>query len=292
MTKETGPFVTHFLPNPRGLFPVQTVDMRKMHRPFALAILLFLGNAAAASPVPLLPAPTKADEKYDTKHARNILDFWQAKSDKPAPLVVWFHGGGFTQGDKKTIADRDNFVGGFLSRGVSVASCNYPYLKDASYEEIMHHCARAVQFLRSKGKEWNIDPNRIGVAGASAGALISEWLGYHQDLANPKDSDPVARLSSLATAVGSYWQPMGTEEMIKPLMRAGGPPIIIVTGAPESDAVHHPRYARLVKSLADGLRISVELYGGPKNDLPPLPAGETYTSLVLTFFSKQFGLKS
>ena len=84
-----------------------------------LALLLAAGQARAG-------APTRADEKYDTKHERNVLDFWQAKSDKPAPVVIWFHGGGFTQGDKRQIVDRDNVVGGFLAKGVSVASCNIP----------------------------------------------------------------------------------------------------------------------------------------------------------------------
>src|SRR5260221_3986305 len=107
---------------------------------------LFLAQPAQAR---AMPEPTKADEKYDTKHPRNVLDFWSAKSDKPAPLVVWFHGGGFTQGDKKSIVDRDNFVNGLLAKGVHVASCNYPFLKDASYEQIMGHCGRAIQVLRS-----------------------------------------------------------------------------------------------------------------------------------------------
>jgi predicted esterase len=237
------------------------------------------------------PAPTQADVTYDTKHERNVLDFWKAKSDKPTPLVVWFHGGGFTQGDKKQIVDGGNVVGGLLAKGVSVASCNYPFLKDASYPEIMVHCGRSIQFLRSKAKEWNIDPKRVGAAGASAGALISEYLGYHADFANPGASDPVGKLSSALAAVGGIQQPMGTEELIKPLMRPGGPPLFLFTTAPESDSVHHPKHAKRMKELADGLRIPVELYGGPKNDIPGPPAGETYASLLLKFFAKQFGLK-
>jgi hypothetical protein len=249
-------------------------------------------SQSAAPRAAVAPAPTKPDEKYDTKHERNVLDFWQAKSDKPAPIVIWYHGGGFTQGDKKAIVDRDNVVGGFLAKGVSVASCNYPYLKDASYEQIMVHCARSVQFLRSKAKEWNIDPNRIGAAGASAGALISEWLGYHQDLANSASADPVGRLSSTVTVVGGIQQPMGTEEMIKPLMRAPGPPLFLFTTAPDSDSVHNPKYAKVMKARADELRLTVEIYGGPKNDIPGPPAGESYSSLLLKFFCKQFGIKS
>jgi acetyl esterase/lipase len=256
----------------------------------ALAIALPRESESQAARL-VAPAPTKADEKYDTKHERNVLDFWSAKSDTPTPLVIWFHGGGFTKGDKKAIVDRDNVVGGLLARGVSVASCNYPFLKDASYEQIMVHCARAVQFLRSKAKEWNIDPARIGVAGASAGALISEWLGYHADLANPAAADPVDRLSSAVTSVGGIQQPMGTEEMITPLMKAGGPALFLFTTAPESDSVHHPKYAKLMKSSAGDLKIPVDLYGGPKNDIPAPPAGETYSSLLIRFFSRQFGLK-
>jgi hypothetical protein len=256
----------------------------------ALALAMPRESESQASRL-VAPAPSKSDEKYDTKHERNVLDFWSAKSDKPTPLVIWFHGGGFTKGDKKAIVDRDNVVGGLLARGVSVASCNYPFLKDASYEQIMVHCARAVQFLRSKAKEWNIDPARIGVAGASAGALISEWLGYHADLANPGGSDPVDRLSSAVTSVGGIQQPMGTEEMIKPLMKAGGPALFLFTTAPDSDPVHHPKYAKLMKSRAEELKIPVELYGGPKNDIPVPPAGESYSSLLIQFFSRQFGLK-
>ncbi|MBI3854614.1 MAG: hypothetical protein HY293_02860, partial [Planctomycetes bacterium] len=60
------------------------------------ALILALLSTTAGSPA---PPPSKADEKYDTKHERNVLDFWQAKSDKPSPVVIWFHGGGFTQGD-------------------------------------------------------------------------------------------------------------------------------------------------------------------------------------------------
>lgn len=235
-----------------------------------------------------LPGPTHADIAYDSRHARNVLDFWAAPGDGPTPVVVWFHGGGFTKGDKSSIVDKDNVVGGLLEKGVSFASCNYPFLKDADYLEIMRHCARAIQFLRSKAKEWNIDPRRIGVAGASAGALISEWLAYHKDLADPAAADPLARLSSAVTAVAGIQQPMGTDELITPHMKAGGPPLFLFSTAPDSDAVHHPKYVKRMKSLAEDLKIPVECYGGPRNDLPKPPAGRSYAALFTGFFLKAF----
>jgi acetyl esterase/lipase len=56
--------------------------------------------------------------------------------------------------------------------------------------------ARAIQFARSKAKEWNIDPKRVASSGGSAGAGTSLWIGFHDDLADPANSDPVLREST------------------------------------------------------------------------------------------------
>jgi acetyl esterase/lipase len=63
----------------------------------------------------------------------------------------------------------------------------------------LHDAAQALQFVRSKAGEWNIDKGRIGASGGSAGACSSLWLAFHDDLADPKSSDPVARESSRLT---------------------------------------------------------------------------------------------
>jgi acetyl esterase/lipase len=60
----------------------------------------------------------------------------------------------------------------------------------------LYDAARALQTLRSKAKEWNIDPARVGATGGSAGACTSLWLAFHDDLADPSSSDPVARQST------------------------------------------------------------------------------------------------
>ena len=60
----------------------------------------------------------------------------------------------------------------------------------------MHDAARALQFIRSKAKAWNIDQTRIGAAGGSAGACSSLWLAFNDDLANPKSKNPILRESS------------------------------------------------------------------------------------------------
>ena len=69
------------------------------------------------------------------------------------------------------------------------------------YPAQMLDCARALQFIRSKAREWDLDPKRVASTGGSAGAGISLWLGFHKDLADPKSSDPVARESTRLTCI-------------------------------------------------------------------------------------------
>ena len=147
-----------------------------------------------------LPKPDFADVKYGP-HERNVLDLWQAKSDKPTPLVVFIHGGGFRAGDKSQASA--DMIKVCQENGVSYMSISYRFLPDAPVQDIMRDCARAIQFVRLHAKEYNIDPKRIASYGSSAGAGTSVWLAFHDDLADPKNADPVLRESSRLSAAGS-----------------------------------------------------------------------------------------
>lgn len=175
----------------------------------ALAALVALGGPAQDKkdekkaqkkelPKPSIP-PTAANVSYGP-HPRNVLDFWQAKSDKPAPLVFCIHGGGWVNGDKSSYY---GVVKTFLDNGISVATINYRLMAQANEQKVtppvkapLEDAARALQFVRSKAKDWNIDKGRIGATGGSAGAFSSLWLALHDDMADPKSSDPVLREST------------------------------------------------------------------------------------------------
>lgn len=148
------------------------------------------------------PAPTCADVRYGP-HERNVLDFWRAESPKPTPLIVYIHGGGFVAGDKSSI--HAVLVERALREGISVAAIHYRFVdgKDIIFPAPQRDGARAIQFLRSRAGEWNIDPRKVAAFGGSAGAGISMWLGYHDDLADPNSADPVARQSTRICAIGS-----------------------------------------------------------------------------------------
>lgn len=130
-------------------------------------------------------------------HPRQVLDFYPAKSDTPTPVVFYIHGGGWQGGDKRTNPKA------FLDKGISVVAINYRYVKNAVAEKVeppvkapLSDAARALQFIRSKAGEWNIDKKRIGATGGSAGGCSSLWLAFHDDLADAKSDDPIAREST------------------------------------------------------------------------------------------------
>jgi len=158
---------------------------------------LFLSTLASATSLhaqqkPLTP-PDLTNIPYGP-HERNVLDLWKAKSSKPTPLVIHIHGGGFTQGDKSTVGRL--ILDGCLNNGISVASINYRYSTQAPYPAPMADSARAVQFLRQHAAEYNLNPKAFAATGGSAGAGISLWIGFHDDMADPASGDPVLRQST------------------------------------------------------------------------------------------------
>ena len=139
------------------------------------------------------PAPDLANEKYGP-HERNVLDLWKAKSDSPTPLVVFIHGGGFRAGGKEGISGA--MLDGLLKQSISVMAINYRFSPEVHFPAHYMDCARAIQFARLHAKEWNIDPKRVGATGGSAGAGTSLWIGFHDNMADPKSTDPVLRQST------------------------------------------------------------------------------------------------
>ncbi len=147
------------------------------------------------------PQATYRDVAYGP-HDRNKLDFWKAESNEPTPLVVFIHGGGFVSGDKSS-SSKEKILGECLENGVSYAAINYRYRTTAPIQDVLRDCARAIQFLRSKSSQWNIDKTRVACFGGSAGAGTSMWLAFHDDLADPNNPDPVLRESTRICCAGS-----------------------------------------------------------------------------------------
>lgn len=163
----------------------------------------------STSPVDLqgIQAKFAKDIAYDNK-ARTQFDIWLPNSNTPTGLVIYVHGGGFTSGDKDFVYSVQSGGGWdfpadiryFLQNNIAFATIRYTLLNTTGETEgvkkSMSDVKRALQYIRSRSVDFNINKSKIILAGNSAGAGTSLWIACNKDFADPQNSDPVLRESS------------------------------------------------------------------------------------------------
>jgi acetyl esterase/lipase len=144
------------------------------------------------------------DEGSDAKGDRLVKGVQEATltvylpDGRPRAAVVICPGGGFflLAIDKEGVE-----VARWLNeQGIAAAVLKYRlpdpengvFVKDTGMLDVQ----RAIRIMRSRASEWGIDPNRIGVAGFSAGGFLTAYAATHFDDGNPQAADPIERLSS------------------------------------------------------------------------------------------------
>lgn len=167
-------------------------------------LIIFLSLGVSERQEDTKTEPTYKNIQYGP-HERNVLDFWKVNSDTPTPLVIFIHGGGFRTGSKENLDAQT--LQELLASGISVASINYRLITSDPLPAAHHDARRALQFLRYNAKEWNLDKSKVGCFGSSAGAMISMYLAFHDEMANPGSSDQVERESTRLTCVASLSGP-------------------------------------------------------------------------------------
>ncbi|MGQ9573892.1 MAG: alpha/beta hydrolase fold domain-containing protein [Thermoguttaceae bacterium] len=221
------------------------------------------------------PAPDLADVRYGP-HPRNVLDLWKASSEKPTPLVVFIHGGGFRGGDKSAIAAE--LLKRCLEAKISVAAINYRLSPEVHFPAHYMDCARAIQFARWKARDWNLDPKRVAATGGSAGACTSLWIGFHDDMADPKSADPVLRQSTRLTSMAV----MGAQSSLDPRVikewiggRAHEHPALTGFYGLEPQEFDTPKAYKLYEAASPIHYVTADdppvflFYSEPKGPLPP-----------------------
>ena len=137
------------------------------------------------------------------------LDAYIVAADRPSPVLIEIHGGGWRRGQKNMFGIYpDGVIERLLDAGISVVSINYRLIPEYPFPASEQDAVRAVQFVRSKARDWNIDPGRIAAMGGSAGAHLSLWVGLHDDFARPEAEDPIERLSSRLSCVVDFAGPV------------------------------------------------------------------------------------
>jgi acetyl esterase/lipase len=169
-----------------------------------LAALLASSSRAADSPPPGLPEGARM--LLNIPYARDAgprqtLDLYLPPTGTNLPLIVWVHGGGWTEGDKENPPGLR-----FLLHGFALASINYRLSQDAIFPAQLIDCKAAIRWLRAHARENGINPDRIGVWGASAGGHLVALLGTTGDTKD-FDTGENSNVSSRVQAVCDWFGP-------------------------------------------------------------------------------------
>jgi acetyl esterase/lipase len=183
--------------------------MQRLRMLLILSIATVTGVAQAQAPKGALPEGVQASRNLDYgKNERNKLDVYVPKSDKPLPLVIWIHGGGWEAGSKET-----NPALSLLARGYAVAGINYRYSKQAVFPAQIQDCKAAIRYLRDNAAKFNLNPEAFAVWGASAGGHLSALVGTTGDV---KDWDGNSKTSSAVKAVVNWFGPTDLAKLSPP----------------------------------------------------------------------------
>lgn len=144
--------------------------------------------------------PTVWREHYGP-NVRQVFSIYSPKSEKPTPLLVYIHGGGWLRGDGLKEANSgklDGMIQRMNRKNIAVAVINYRY---SPLPSPVMDAARAIQYLRANAQKYNLDKTKFAATGFSAGATTSLWLATHDDLADPEAEDLVLRESTRLSGV-------------------------------------------------------------------------------------------
>lgn len=130
------------------------------------------------------------------------------------PAIVVIHGGGWINGDRTRFRALSQQL---AARGYVTAAISYRLSGEAPFPAAIHDCKAAVRFLRAHADELNIDPDRIGALGGSAGGHLAALLGTSDGVADLEGDGGNADTSSRVQAVAVMGGPLDleTEQFIR-----------------------------------------------------------------------------
>lgn len=209
----------------------------------------------AARPRPPLPAEIAAsyadrveiirDIPYaDGKNNFQKVDIYLPKkrsSEKPLPVIALIHGGGWGGGNRTFFTNR---ACDYASTGDYAAICiGYRLTGEAKWPAQIHDCKAAIRLVRARAKEWNLDPDRIGVLGGSAGGHLASLVAF---------------TGNVRTLDGDLGPHKETSSAVKCLVNICGPCDLT------EPITNHPRMAKPIAEMV------AKLLGGEPADVPEI----------------------
>lgn len=162
------------------------------------------------------------------------------RADKsPVPVMVWFHGGGWTSGSK----DRPGAAMWLLARGYAVASVEYRFATEAVYPAQAHDAKAAVRYLRARAAEHGLDAERFVAGGTSAGGHLALVLGLS---AGVKELEGTLGHPEQDSSVRAVLNMYGPTDLREEVVGRAAPVVTLLGGAPGE----RPELARLASPVA------------------------------------------
>ncbi|PPS43130.1 alpha/beta hydrolase [Chroococcidiopsis sp. TS-821] len=145
------------------------------------------------------------DIEFTQNQARALkMDILYPKSATSMPVLVWIHGGAWRTGDKK---DGFKHLVPFARQGFFCASIEYRLSHEAIFPAQIEDCKSAIRFLRAHAQEFQIDSQRIGVWGVSAGGHLAALLGTTHHIPEFEGNGGWQGYSSRVQAVCDWFGP-------------------------------------------------------------------------------------
>lgn len=170
----------------------------------SLAILLLLYGCDRPTKI-----ATYKDLEYSSYGTKLDLFLPEQKSSQPLPVLIYIHGGGWWGGDKnlclKNIQKRQG-IDKFIQRGYALACVNYRLSDRAVFPAQIQDAKTAVRWLRQNANQYNLNPDKIGAWGESAGghlsALLATSAGVKELEGNPKNAQVSSRIQAVVNLYG------------------------------------------------------------------------------------------
>ena len=141
----------------------------------------------------------KKEIVYKKINSRKLhLDAYYNNSNSSNPAIVIIHGGGWKSGNKSQM---EIFAIEMASKGYSCFNIEYRLSLEAPYPAAIFDVKKAIQYIRSKAKKYNVDTTKIAVLGCSSGGQMAALIGTTNGKSNFEDANKNVKFSSNVQAI-------------------------------------------------------------------------------------------
>ena len=248
-----------------------------------LAVVLASGNLAVSQERPKQPMPPRLppgvevlrDIQYvEGGHERNRLDIYRPeKVEGRLPLIVSIHGGAWLGGSKDGCPAVP-----FVTKGYAVASINYRLSQHTVFPAQIEDCKAAIRWLRANATKYQIDPDRIGVWGASAGGHLVAMLGVTGSVKELEGTGGNLDQSSRVQCVVDWFGPSDLLTMAGSHDTPGSPESRLISGAVQENK-EKARNASPVTYVSKDSAPFLIMHGDQDNVVPPGQSEELAAAL-------------